>query len=248
MYSPGGRTGRTPRGLKPIVAAAALALMGMGGVALADPKAADPGPPEQAQGNGPAPQAEESAPPPHAQIPGPAPQANAKAQQRAGKPAEVPPAPPPAGNADPAAGTGHHGRPAPGENRGQGQNRSSRARSGACRQAGCRHGGPKPSAGPSEQPAPAGAPQGPAEGEVPGVSEDRPDDDGTGAAPDERPTVVNPELGPVLGLDQGGGEEIEAASGSFDGALPFTGFEVVLLAGIGALLALAGARLRRFTA
>src|SRR5215204_323036 len=62
MYSPRGRTGRMSGGTTPIVAAVAIALMGMGGVAFADPKV-EPGPPEQAQGNGPAPPAHDNAPP-----------------------------------------------------------------------------------------------------------------------------------------------------------------------------------------
>ena len=58
-----------------------------------------------------------------------------------------------------------------------------------------------------------------------------------------------PETGSVLGANQGGGDQaVEADTRSFDTALPFTGFEVVLLAGIGALLWLVGVRLRRSTA
>jgi hypothetical protein len=266
MYSPRGRTGRTPGGVKPIVAAVAIALMGMGGVALADPKA-DPGPPEQAQGNGPPPQGNAPPPqaqaggqPPQAQDPAPPPQAKAKGQQGAGRPAEVPPAQPPqaGGQGNPGSGSGqsgrvgpgHHGRPSPGESRGQGRSHSGRGKSGVCHGAACRGGAPKPSAGASgdEQPQPAGGQPGPVEGGVLGVAEERPDDDQGGSAPDERQAGGAPELVSVLGLDQGGGEEAGAAPGSFDGALPFTGFELALLAGIGALLLLAGVRLRRSTA
>ena len=53
----------------------------------------------------------------------------------------------------------------------------------------------------------------------------------------------------MLGANQGGGDQaVEADTRDFDTALPFTGFEVVLLAGIGALLWLVGVRLRRSTA
>lgn len=257
MHSPRARTGRMPGGVKPIAAALAVALMGMGGVALAAPKT-DPGPPEQAQGNGPAPQALDNGPAPQAQAKGPAPQAHdpapppqakAKGQQGAGKPAELPPAQPPQ--------AGGQGNPAPGENRGQGDIRSSRAKSGACQSAGCRQGGPKPSAGPSgggeqpqpagEQPQPAGGQPGATEGDAPGGAGERPDQDHGGTAFGEHQPGA-PELGSVLGANQGGGEEVETANSSFDGALPFTGFEVVLLAGIGALLLLVGVRLRRSTA
>jgi translation initiation factor IF-2 len=266
MYSPRARTGRKPGGVKPIAAALAVALMGMGGVALAAPKS-DPGPPEQAQANGPAPQAQANEPAPQAQANGPAPQAQnpapppqakAKGHQRAGTPVDPPPAQPPQGGGEgnPGAGQNGNGRPAPGETRGRGESRSTRAKSGACRFAGCRHGGPKPDAGASgggaEQPQPAGGqPAPPAGGDAPGESGERPGKDqrgshGGGAFGDQQVGV--PELGSVLGANQGGGEEVETTSGSFDSALPFTGFEVLLLAGIGALLWLMGVRLRRATA
>jgi hypothetical protein len=268
MHSPRARTGRMPGGVKPIAAALAVALMGMGGVALAAPKA-DPGPHEQPQGNGPAPQAQDSPPAPQAQANGPAPQAQAngpapqahdpapppqakaKRQQGAGKPADVPPAPPPQ--------AGAQGNPAPGESRGRGETRSSRAKSGECRSAGCRQGGPKPNAGPSgggeqpqpagEQPLPAGEQPGPTERDAPGGSGERPDSDHGGTAFGEHELgAPETETGSVLGANQGGGQEVEADTRSFDTALPFTGFEVVLLAGIGALLWLVGLRLRRSAA
>src|SRR5215217_1655030 len=165
MYSPGGRTGRTPGGVKPILAALVV-LMGMGGVALAAPKA-DQGSPEQAQGNGPAPQAQDPAPPPQAQANGPAPQAQnpapppqakVKGQQGAAKPVAAPPPQPPqpGGGSNPGqsrrSGAGH-GRPVPGELRGLGLGRSNR---GNCQSAACRGGAPKPSAAASgDQPQPA---------------------------------------------------------------------------------------------
>ena len=68
------------------------------------------------------------------------------------------------------------------------------------------------------------------------VAKGRLDRDHGGAASD---------LAFVQGLNQGGGEVDYAARSSFDGALPFTGLEIALLAGIGMLLALAGAWLRR---
>jgi len=259
MYTPGGRTGRTPGGAKRIVAAVGIALMGMGGVALAAPKA-DPGPPEQAQGNG---------PPPQAQDPPPAPQAEAKAnghaQQVTSGPAEVPQALPPqaGGDDNPGSGagrggqsgqggTGYHGRPAPGESRGLGPKRPNPGKARGCQAARCQAGTPEPSAGASggggEQSTPAGGQQGAAEGDVLGVSEDRPDEREPRTVPDKSGTGAAPESGSALGLNQGGGEEVYAARGSFDGALPFTGFELALVAGIGALLGLAGVRLRRSTA
>ena len=268
MYSPRARTGRAPGGVKPIAAALAVALMGMGGVALAAPKA-NPGPADQTQGNGPVPQAHDSGPAPQAQADGSAPQARdpappaqakAKAPQGASRPAEVPPAQPPqaGGGTNQGSGAGqsgrgaagHRGRPAPGETRGQGESRSSRAKSGACHSAGCRHGGPKLAAGASgegEDPQPAGGSQDPTKGDVPGGSDERPADD-QGATSFGEHQAGAQELGSVLGADQGGGEEVETTSGSFDGALPFTGFELLLLVGFGTLLWLVGVRLRRATA
>ena len=268
MYSPRARTGRAPGGVKPIAAALAVALMGMGGVALAAPKA-DPGPADQTQGSGPAPQAHDNGPAPQAQAdgpvpqardPAPPPQAKAKAPRGAGRPAEIPSAQPPqaGGGTDQGSGAGqngrgaagHRGRPAPGETRGRGESRSSRAKSGACHSAGCRHGGPTLTAGASgdgEDPQPAGGSQDPAKGNVPGGSDERPADDQGGASFGEHQAGAQ-KLGSVLGANQGGGEEVETTSGSFDGDLPFTGFELVLLVGIGTLLWLVGVRLRRATA
>jgi hypothetical protein len=248
MYTPGGRTGRTPGSVNRMVAAVAVALMGMGGVALAAPKT-DPGPPEQAQGNGPPPQAQDPAPPP---------QAKANGLQGAGKPADVPQGQPvqTGGAASPGAGqsqqggaggdAGHHGRPAPGETRGRAPAHSNAIKASGCQAARCRGGTPDPSAGASAGGEPSnvtGGQDGAAEDEEPGASKGRSHDHKAGSAPDEGQI---PESGSVLGLDQGGGEEIEAAPGSFDGALPFTGFELALLAGVGALLGLAGIQLRRW--
>jgi hypothetical protein len=237
---------------KLIVAAVSIALMGMAGVALAAPKA-DPGPPEQAQGDGPPPHAQGNGPPPQAQDPPatPAPaRARANGQQDAGKPAPVPPAQPPQAGGESSSGSGagqsrqggagHHGRPAPGEIRGQGRTRSNAAKANGCQAARCPGGTPEPSAGASggddEQPKPSRGKRRADEGDVVGVSEERKHHDHGGAAPD---------LGSVQGLNQGGGEEAYAARGSFDGALPLTGFELALLAAIGALLGLAGVWLRR---
>jgi hypothetical protein len=246
MYSPEGRTARTPGSVKLTAAAVSIALMGMAGVALAAPKA-DPGPPPQAQGNGPPPHAQDNGPPPQAQNP-PAPPAGAKANAKGpGKPAETPPAQPPqagggsgsGSGAGPSlrSGAGHHGRPAPGEIRGQGHIRSNAAESNGCQAARCQGGTPEPSTGEGvegvEPPKPSRGKRGADKG---GVSEERPNPDHGGAGAD---------LGSVQGLNQGGGEEASAARGSFDGALPFTGFELALLAAIGALLALAGVWLRR---
>ena len=264
MDSPRGRPGRTPVSVKPIAAALAVALMGMGGVALGAPKAD-----QSAQGNGPAPQAPGSAPAqgnapaaqaqdsapasqgngpaPKAQHPAPPPQAKAKGHQ---EPAEVPAQAPQGGASDPASGGGqsgnggrHRGRPAPGEVRGLGHSR------GNCQSAACRGAVPKPDAGASEeQPLPVGGQPDPTGGAAPGGSERRPhrgraeSDSGDGGA-------AAPETGSVLGANQGGGDQsVEADTRDFDTALPFTGFEVVLLAGIGALLWLVGVRLRRSTA
>jgi hypothetical protein len=249
MYSPEGRPGRRPGSVKLVAAAVSIALMGMAGAALAAPKA-DPGPPEQAQANGAPPQAQGNGPPPHAQSPPPA-QARARPNAKgSGKPvAALPEQPPQAGgqsNSGPGAGqglqggTGHHGRPAPGEIRGQGRTRSKPAKANGCQAARCRGGTPVPSVGASddgvEQPKPSRGKRGAGKGDLVGVSEERPDHDQVGAAPD---------FGSVQGLNQGGGEEAYAARGSFDGALPFTGFELALLAAIGALLGLAGLWLRR---
>jgi hypothetical protein len=257
MYSPEGRTGRRPGSAKLIVAAVSIALMGMAGAALAAPKA-DPGPPEQAQANGPPPQAQGNGPPPQAQDPPPAPpsaRARANRQQGAGKPAAVPPVQPPQAGGESTSGSGaaqsrqgnagHHGRPAPGEIRGRGRTRSNAAKANGCQAARCREVTAEPSAGAGgggggeEQPKPSPRKRRADEGDVVGVSEERPHHDHGGAAPD---------LGSVQGLNQGGGEEAYTARGSFDGALPFTGFEFALLAAIGAMLGLAGVRLRRSTA
>jgi hypothetical protein len=268
MDSPRGRPGRTPVSVKPIAAALAVALMGMGGVALAAPKADSTapeqgnGPAPQAQANGPAPQAQDgpshpaqaNGPAPQAQNPAPPPQAKAKGHQSAGKPAEVPPPAPTQGGGNPAPGSGqtgprYHGRPAAGEVRGQ-RRGSSR---GNCQSAACRGAVPKPSAGASgEQPLPVGGqqdPTGPTGGAAPGGSEGPPHRDRAGSDPGENELgAPETETGSVLGANQGGGQEVEADTRSFDTALPFTGFEVVLLAGIGALLWLVGVRLRRSTA
>ncbi len=260
MYSPRGRTGRMPGGAGPVVAALALALMGMGGVALAAPKA-DPGPPEHAQGNGPAPQGQANGQPPHANGQPPhangqpphagdaAPAPKAKGPDGAGGPGEVPPQA--GGNADP--GSVNHGQ-APGEVRGQGHTPSEAGRANGCQAARCQGGAPQPSAdasGGGEQPQPAGGAQGPAAGDVPGVSDRtraRPDDGRAGTSHGESESGDSPELGSVQGLNQGVGEEAYAARGSFDGALPFTGFELALLAAMGALVAVAGVWVRRSTA
>jgi hypothetical protein len=268
MDSPRGRPGRTPVSVKPIAAALSVALMGMGGVALAAPKADSTapeqgnGPAPQAQANGPAPQAQNPAPPPQAKANGPAPQAQthapppqakAKGHQGAGKPTEVPPPAPTQGEGNPApgsgqAGPGYHGRPAPGETRGQRRGASR----GNCQSAACRGAVPKPEAGASgEQPLPVGGqqdPTGPTVGTAPGESKGRAHPD-PGSDPGEHELgAPETETGSVLGANQGGGQEVEADTRSFDTALPFTGFEVVLLAGIGALLWLVGVRLRRSTA
>jgi hypothetical protein len=261
MYSPRGRPGRTPGSVKPIAAALAVALMGMGGVALAAPKA-DSSAPEQ--GNGPAPQAQTGGPAPHAQDngtpppaqanapapqahdPAPPPRAKAKGHQDAVTPAAAPPAQAPQGGGNPTPGQPrYHGRPAPGETRGKGRSLSGR---GNCQSAACRGAAPKPDAGASgEQPPSAGGQADPTGGAAPGGSTGRPDRDPVESDPGKDWSGV-PEPGSVLGANQGGGQAVEADSRSFDTALPFTGFEVVLLAGIGALLWLMGARLRRSTA
>jgi translation initiation factor IF-2 len=263
MDSPRGRPGRTPVSVKPIAAALAVALMGMGGVALAAPKA-DSTAPEQGNGpapqantpapqaqDGPAPPAQANGPAPQAQNPAPPPQAKAKGHQSAGKPAEVPPPAPTQGGGNPApgsdqAGPRYHGRPAAGEVRGQ-RRGSSR---GNCQSAACRGAVPTPDAEASgEQPLPVGGQQDPPGGPAPGGSEGPPHRDRAGGdSGDHQLGAPETETGSVLGANQGGGEQVEADTRSFDTALPFTGFEVVLLAGIGALLWLVGLRLRRSTA
>jgi hypothetical protein len=252
MYSPRGRTGRTASGMKPLIAAVAVALMGMGGVALADPKA-EPGPPEQAQGNGPPPQAQTPVPaaaPAPAPAPSPPPKAQAKGlvKRAPSAPAEVPQAAPPpqaGGNANP----GHHGRPAPGEKRGYGPKGPKPGKASGCQAARCHAPTPEPSSagnGGADQPTLAGGEQG-AEGDLPGAPGERPDHDRSGTGGGALGGGLD--SGAVLGADQGGGEvEVSAERGSFDGALPFTGFELALMAGIGVLLALAGVRLRRWAA
>jgi hypothetical protein len=248
MYSPRGRTGRTPGRAAPVVAALGLGLMGMGGVALAAPKT-DPGPPEQAQGNGPAPQAQANGQPPQAGDAAPAPKAKAKGPDRARGPGELPPQA--GGNADP--GSMNHGH-APGGVRGQGHTLSKAGRADGCQAARCQGGAPKPSADASrggEQPQPTGGARGPAAGDLPGVSEpirERPDDDRAGTPHGEAESGDSAELGSAQGLNQGGGEEAYGARGSFDWVLPFTGFELALLAAMGALLAVAGVWVRRSTA
>jgi len=158
----------------------------------------------------------------------------------------APPAQPPqaGGESNPGGGpslggsSGHHGRPAPGEIRGRGRihSKAAKSKSSACQAASCQGGAPEPSAVPTddavEQPKPSRERRG---ADKRRASKERPDRDHGGAAPD---------LGTVQGLNQGGGEEAHAAR-SFDGALPFTGLEIALLAGIGALLGMAGVWLRR---
>jgi hypothetical protein len=246
MYRPEGRTARTPGSVKLIAAAVGIALMGMGGVALADPKA-EPGPPEQALGNGPPPQAQNPAPaaaPAPAPAPSPPPKAQAKGlvKHAPSSPAELPQAAPPQAGAN--ANPGHHGRPAPGEKRGYGPKEPKPGRASGCQAARCRGAAPEPASdgnGGVEQPTPSGGEQG-AGGHARG---ERPHNDGSGTGGGAMGGGL--ESGAVLGADQGGGEvQVAAEPGSFDGALPFTGFELALLVGIGALLALAGVRLHRW--
>ena len=99
MYTPEGRTGRTPERLTRVVAAVAVALMGLVGVAAAAPKGEpgppperEPGPPPQAQPNGLPDQAQPNGLPPQAQDPEPAPQgqANGHGRKARGAPAEIP--------------------------------------------------------------------------------------------------------------------------------------------------------------
>jgi hypothetical protein len=243
MYPPEGRAGRRPSSVKLIAAALSIALMGMAGVALAAPTS-DPGPPPQAQGNGPAPQAQ-LGPPPQAQAPAP-PAAKPKTtgQHGGGKQVQAPAAQLPQAGAQSNPGTsvapghegGHRGRPAPGEVRGRGHARSN-ARSSGCQAARCQGG--TPSTG-DEQPADGGV--------VLGVTDERPGRDRAGRGPGEAEPGAALEWAAVQGLNQGGGEVAYAPPESFDGALPFTGFELVLLAAIGTLLGLAGVWLRRLTA
>jgi hypothetical protein len=250
MYSPRGRTGRTASGMKPLIAAVAVALMGMGGVALADPKA-EPGPPEQAQGNGPPPQAQSPAPaatlgPAPAPSPPPKAQAKGLVKRAPSRPAEVPQAvaPQAGGNAN----SGQHGRTAPGEKRGRGPKEPKPGKASGCQAARCRAATPEAASsgnGGADQPTLAGGEQG-AGGDLPDVPGERPDHDRSGTGGGAMGGGLD---SAVLGADQGGGAvEVSAERGSFDGALPFTGFELVLMAGIGTLLALAGVRLRRWAA
>jgi hypothetical protein len=235
--------------MKLIAAAFSIALMGMAGVALAAPKS-DPGPPPQAQGNGPAPPAQ-LAPPPQAQAPAPAAaKPKATGQHGGGKQVQAPaPQTPQAGaqshpgSSAPGHESGHRGRPAPGEVRGRGQVRANTRRATHCQAARCQ--GEASSNSGDEQP----ADEQPAdEGVVLGVSDERPSRDRAGRKLDKSDPGAAPEWVSVQGLNQGGGEVAYTPPESFDGALPFTGFELVLLAAIGTLLGLAGMWLRRLTA
>jgi hypothetical protein len=228
--------------MKLIAAAFSIALMGMAGVALAAPKS-DPGPPPQAQGNGPAPQAQ-LGPPPQAQAPAPAAaKPKTTGQHGGGKQVQAPAVQAPAqsnpgSSLAPGHEGGHRGRPAPGEVRGRGQLRANARRATHCQAARCQ--GEASSNGGGEQPAD--------EGVVLGVTDERPSRDRAGRKPGEPDPGAAPEWVSVQGLNQGGGEVAYTPPESFDGALPFTGFELVLLAAIGTLLGLAGMWLRRVTA
>lgn len=245
MHTPEGRTGRTPGRLTRIVAAVAVAVMGLAGVAAAAPK--DEQGPEQAQGNGLPGQAQPNGLPGQAQDPAPAPKGQAKGhgRQGAGAPADIPRDLPPqaGGNANPGPGVGQshqgavqggagdHGRPSTRETRGQEPEPSNAAGNG----------------GGDEQLGVTGGQQG-AEAGVLGVSEKRPGDERAETVPGGRQVGDAPELGSAVDLNQGGAEDAGEARGSFDGALPFTGFELALLVGVGTLLGLSGVRLHRSTA
>lgn len=254
MYTPEGRTGRTPERLTRVVAAVAVALMGLAGVAAAAPKGEpgppperEPGPPPQAQPNGLPDQAQPNGLPPQAQDPEPAPQgqANGHGRKARGAPAEIPRELPPqaGGHASPRSavgqsqqgpgqgGAGHHGRPQARGPSGQEPAPSNAAENG----------------GGNEQSGVTGGQRG-AQGGVLGVSEERPGDDRAEPVPSERQGGGALELGSAVDLNSGGAEDDGEAHGGFDSALPFTGFELALLAGVGALLGLAGVRLRRSTA
>ncbi len=240
MYPPEGRAGRWPGSMKLIAAALSIALMGMAGVALAAPKS-DPGPPPQAQGNGPAPQAQ-LGPPPQAQAPAPKPKTTG--QHGGGKQAQAPAVQAPAGSnpgssVAPGHAGGHHGRPAAGEIRGRGQVRANARRATHCQAARCQG---------DASNAPVGDEQAADEGVVLGVTDERPSRDRSGRKSGKSEPGAAPEWVSVQGLNQGGGEVTYTPPESFDGALPFTGFELVLLAAIGMLLGLAGMWLRRLTA
>jgi hypothetical protein len=233
--------------MKLIAAAISIVLMGMAGVALAAPKS-DPGPPPQAQGNGPAPQAQ-LGPPPQAQAPAPAAaKPKTTGQHGGGKQVQAPAVQAPAqsnpgSSVAPGHQGGHRGRPAPGEVRGRGQARANSRRATHCQAARCQ--GEASSNSGDEQPADGGV--------VLGVTDERPSRDRAGrkpGKPDPGPAPAPaPEWVSVQGLNQGGGGEVAyTPPESFDGALPFTGFELVLLAAIGTLLGLAGMWLRRLTA
>jgi hypothetical protein len=228
--------------MKLIAAAFCIALMGMAGAALAAPQS-DPGPPPQAQGNGPPPQAQ-LGPPPQAQAPAPAAaKPKSTGQHGGGKQVQAPAVQAPAksnpgSSVAPGREGGHRGRPAPGEVRGHGQVRANARRATHCQAARCQ--GEASSNSGEEQPAD--------EGVVLGVSDERPSRDRVGRKLDKSDPGAAPEWVSVQGLNQGGGEVAYTPPESFDGALPFTGFELVLLAAIGTLLSLAGMWLRRLTA
>lgn len=230
--------------MKLIAAAFSIALMGMAGVALAAPKS-DPGPPPQAQGNGPATQAQ-LGPPPQAQAPAPAAaKPKATGQHGGGKQVQAPAAQAPAQSSPgssvaPGHEGGHRGRPAPGEVRGRGHARANTRRATHCQAARCQ----------GEASSNSGDEQAADEGVVLGVTDERPSRDRAGRKPGKSDPGAVPEWVSVQGLNQGGGggEVAYTPPESFDGALPFTGFELVLLAAIGTLLGLAGMWLRRLTA
>jgi len=235
-----------------ILGAVAIALMGMGGVALGAPRD-DLGPPEQAQGNG---------PPPQTLDPTPAAEIKEKVKGQKGGPAEVPHelAPQAGGDdnsdsgghesrrGDAPGGAGHYGVLAPPEARGQARSRSNAGTISVCRSAGCRGGTPEPSPGRNggghKQSKDSGGQQAaPAPGEVV-RSAAYGDDEQDGTAPGERQIGTAVKSGSGLGLNQDRGDEAKASRG-FDGALPFTGLQLLVMTAVGLALALAGVRLRR---
>jgi hypothetical protein len=267
MYPPGRRSARMPTTARLIVAALAFALMGMGGVALAAPNG-EPGPPDHAQGNGPPPQANNPTPP-HGPPPdaGPAPSPDVKPEpkgpQDTGGPTEAPqdlPAqavggdrPQPTGGqgdqiGSPQAGQG--GGPARGEARSQprppsnpnrigvGDFAESNRRTPGPRRAGTEGGDARSELTGGKKLAAAGA--------VLGASEERAAGDRGGTARGHQRTGDAAESGSVFGMNQGGGAEADDRGGSFDGALPFTGLQLLLIAAVGLALTVAGVRIRRW--